>query len=135
MLSRVLKLALLGGVGYLLYKHFYSTKKNDVFENKDIENIKDGRTTYYGDSKEDYVRGFPMPNNINDIKGNKVFVITKPKQYVFGEKPKSMFEVELKKETNRVTYNNNNNIPVGSEYVADYDKIKDKLLMNEKNTK
>jgi hypothetical protein len=133
MLNKILKLALLGGVGYLLYKHFYLTKKNDVNKDVHLANQKDGRTAYYGDTKNEYIRGFPLPNNINDLKVNQMWVITKPKQSVFDEPERTMFQVDVFKETNRLVYNNENYVPKKS-YVADYDKVKDKIVMNEKYT-
>jgi hypothetical protein len=134
MLSKILKLAVLGGVGYLLYKHFYLNKKDDVYKNTDSKNEKDERTLYYGDTKDEYVRGFPMPNNINDLKANKIWVITKPKQSVFGEPERAMIQLDVFKDTNRLVYNNENYV-IKNPYVADYDKVKDKIVMNEKYTK
>lgn len=133
MISKILKLAVLGGVGYLLYKHFYLNKKDDVNKNTDSKNEKDGRTAYYGDTKDEYVRGFPLPNNINDLKANKIWVITKPKQSVFGEPERAMIQLDVFKDTNRLVYNNENYVQKNP-YVADYDKVKDKIVMNEKYT-
>ena len=45
--------------------------------------------------------------------------------------PKSMFKVNLSKDDNRVIFTNYNN---QDKYVAEYDKIKDKLLMAENYT-
>ncbi len=125
--NRFLGILLLGGAGYLFYKYYYLPnygKKTEEPTNE-LEEVDDGRTTFYGDSKNDYVRGFVMPPKITDFNSNEILVITKPKQTVFSFEPKSMFKVNLDKDANRVIFTSYSN---QEKFIAEYDKIKDKLV-------
>ena len=126
--NRFLGILLLGGAGYLFYKYYYLPfygKKIEESTNNFEEQI-DNRTTFYGDSKDDYVRGYVLPPKITDIKFNEIHVITKPQQSVFNFEPRTMFRVKLNKDDNRVILTNYKN---QDEYIAQYDNIKDKLVM------
>ena len=129
-----LKLLELGGVGYLVYKYYYipyQLRKNKENEVDNVRNLNDGRTTYYGENKTDYVRGFPLPAKITDIKENKIWVISKPDKYVFGQNPRGMFQVNLSKDVNRIIYSPTNK----EEFILDYNIAKDKLVMSNDYTK
>ena len=125
--NRFLGILLLGGAGYLFYKYyylpFYGKKKEESTNN--FEEQVDDRTTFYGASKDDYVRGYVLPPKITDIKLDEIHVITKPEQSVFNFEPRTMFKVKLDKDSNRVISINFKN----EEYIAEYEKIKDKLVM------
>lgn len=134
--SRFLGILLLGGAGYLFYKYYYLpmyVKKAEESTNKIEEEI-DGRTTFYGNSKDEYVRGFILPSKITDIKFDEIDVITKPKESVFNQQPRTMFRVKLIKDKNRVIYFVKYD-EKQSEYISEYDKIKDKLVMLKDYTK
>jgi hypothetical protein len=131
--NRFLGILLLGGAGYLFYKYYYlpNYKKIEEPTNDFEQQDDDGRITFYGDSQDDFVRGYVMPQKITDIKSNEIFVITKPKQTVFSFEPKSMFKVTLDKDANRVffaDYSNKEN------FIVEYEKIKNKLLMAQNYT-
>ncbi len=51
-----------------------------------------------GENGVSYVRGYPMPNTINDFSIDKPMLITKPDVFIFNEKPRSGFQVVLDKE-------------------------------------
>jgi hypothetical protein len=129
--NTLLKIFVLGGVGYLIYKYYYLPSQSPKIEYPSIEPIEDdGRSTFYGISKSDYVRGFRLPDKIKDIKYNKIYVITKPNEKLFGLSPRTMFEINLNTDTNRVIYSETN-----KDYIADYDKIKNKIVMSKDYTK
>jgi len=136
MSNTFLKLAVIGGIGYLWYKYYYLPSQLQREKDKEVEpNFpNDGRTAYFGDSKTDYVRGFPLPENINDIKVNTIFVITKPKVTLFNQQPRTMMEVSLLKDVNRIVYFDKNK-PDVERYIVDYKEVKDKLVMNNDYTK
>jgi len=128
-----LKILLLGGVGYLIYKYYYLPSKDVKKEIDSLENFdEDGRSVFYGNTKDEYVRGFPLPQKITDIKHNKIYVITKPNQSIFDLPPRAMFGVDLNIEANRVIYSENKK---DEGFIADYDKIKDKIVMAKDYTK
>lgn len=132
-----LKLAVIGGVGYLWYKYYYlpaQIQKQKDKENEEPVFPNDGRTAFYGDSKSDYVRGFPLPENINDIKSNTIFVISKPKINIFNQTPRTMMEVSLLKDVNRIVYFDKTK-PDWEKFIVDYKEVKDKLVMNQDYTK
>jgi hypothetical protein len=134
--NRFLGILLLGGAGYLFYKYYYLPMYGEKIEestNKFEEEI-DGRTTFYGDSKDEYVRGFIFPSKITDIKFDEIDVITKPKESVFNLEPRTMFRVKLNKDKNRVVYASKHN-EKQSEYISEYEKVKDKLVMLKDYTK
>jgi hypothetical protein len=139
MSNTFLKILVLGGVGYLIYKYYYLPHENinniNTNTNNDIDNSKydeiDGKTTFYGDSKKDFIRGFPLPKSINEINENVIYVLSKPKQYVFGQNPRGMFKVKLFKDSNTLTYES----PDKKVFVVNYDDIRDKLVMNKDYTK
>lgn len=135
MSNTFLKILVLGGVGYLIYKYYYlPTKREDVVYPA-LEPIKeDGKTTFYGSTKDDFVRGFSLPKEITDIQYNKIYVITKPNESLFGLPPRAMFEITLNRDTNRVMYSANASYK-SQEYIADYDKIKNKIVMSKDYTK
>jgi hypothetical protein len=123
-----LKLAIIGGVGYLVYKYYYLPSqqgvKHDTTPNFD-EN--DGKTTFYGNSKEDYVRGYPLPDKISDIDSDKITVIVKPNETVFDKSSKTSFEIDVAKNLNRMIYfDNSKSEPF--KYMAEYDELKNKLI-------
>jgi hypothetical protein len=134
--NRLLGILLLGGAGYLFYKYYYlpmyGEKKEESINS--IQDEIDGRTVFYGDSKDDYVRGFILPSKITDIKYDEIDVITKPKQSVFNQQPRTMFRVKLDKEKNRVFYVLEYD-EKKSEYISEYEKVKDKLVMAKDYTK
>ena len=135
--KNLLRLILIGGIGYLFYKYYYlpnKAKKDSDNLGEDLENINDGRTTFYGDTKDDYVRGFPLPDNINDIKVNEIDVITKPKQSLFNNSPRTMFKIGLVKNNNDIVYFDKTNLE-WVKHFAKYDEVKDKLVMNQEYTK
>jgi hypothetical protein len=126
--NRFLGILLLGGAGYLFYKYYYLPFYGKKIEEptNNIEEQIDGATKFYGDSKDDYIRGYVLPSKITDIKIDEIFVLTKPKQSVFSYEPKSMFKVTLDKDANRVIFTNYSN---QDKYIAEYEKIKDNLVM------
>ena len=134
--SRFLGILLLGGAGYLFYKYYYLPMYGEKTEEStnNIQDENDDRITFYGDSKDDYVRGFILPSKITDIKFNEIDVITKPKELVFNHQPRTMFRVKLDKDKNRVVYALKYD-EKQSEYISEYDKIKDKLVMLKDYTK
>jgi hypothetical protein len=129
-MSNIFKLAIIGGVGYLLYKHYYLPYRDKL--DKDSKNKQDfpddGRTAYFGDTQDEYVRGFPLPENINDIKLKTITVISKPKFEVFGQTPRAMMEVVLMKDLDKVVYFDKNKTE-HEKYIVDYNEVKDKLVM------
>lgn len=129
-----LKLAVLSGIAYLWYKYYYLPNQNNIANQKNNQNnfdVEDGRTFYYGKSKDEYVSGFPMPSKITDIKSKKIFILTKPNEFVFGVNPRGLIEVELLKDTNRIVYQARNK----ESYIAEYDNVKDKIVMLKDYTK
>jgi hypothetical protein len=110
----------------------YGEEKEESIDS--VQDEIDGRTTFYGDSKNDYIRGFILPSKITDIKFDEIDVITKPKQSVFNEQPRTMFRVKLDKDKNRIIYALKYD-EKQSEYISEYDKIKDKLVMLKDYTK
>lgn len=128
-----LKLIVLGGVGYLIYKYYYLPKQEQekFLQSKDIESIKDGRTVFYGETKKDYVRGFPLPKKITDIKKDTIWVLIKPNEQVLGQNERGLIQVQVLKDMNRLAYTT----PKKESFIADYDEIKNKLVMNQDYTK
>lgn len=133
-MNNLFKLIVLGGIGYVIYKYYYIPLKQKEYTESLLppHNINDGRTTFYGKDKYDYIRGFPMPDKITDIKENVIDVITKPNVIVFNQVGRTSFKVSLNKDANRVIYNSGDTD--GKQYNADYDAVKDKLVMNEDYT-
>lgn len=130
-----IKILLLGGVGYLIYKYYYLPSIEVKNEYSALEPFdEDGRSVFYGNTNDEYVRGFPLPQKITDIKHNKIFIITKPNQSIFDLPPRAMVGVDLNIETNRVIYSENTSEKKGG-YIADYDNIKDKIVMVKDYTK
>ncbi len=134
--SRFLSVLLLGGAGYLFYKYYYlpmyGEKKEESIDS--VQDEIDGRTVFYGDSKDDYVRGYVLPSKITDIKYDEIDVITKPKQSIFNHLPRTMFRVKLDRDKNRVIYVLQYD-EKQSEYISEYEKVKDKLVMVKDYTK
>lgn len=124
-MKNLLKILAVGGVVYLAYRYLYPyfQQKNEV--EKDFPN--DGRTTFYGEDGASYVRGFILPENIDDFQTNEPTLITKPDEYLFGEQPRTAIEVKLDREKNKIQH-----ISVQDPkkiFVADYNEVKDKLVM------
>jgi hypothetical protein len=133
--NTLLKIFVLGGVGYLIYKYYYLPSQSPKTEYPSIEPIEDdGRSIFYGSSKSDYVRGFSFPPKITDIEFNQIDVITKPDETIFDLPPRTMFRVNLNKDTNRIIYFVNTDSQI-KEFIADYDKVKDKIVMSKNYTK
>lgn len=133
-MNNLAKILLLGGVGYLIYKYYYlpNTKSQEVEPIIPPQDIDDDRTTFYGKNKGEYVRGFSMPDKITDIKTNVIDIITKPNEMVFNQIGRTGFRVFLNKDANRVIYNSGNTEQ--TKYSADYNAIKDKIVMNKDYT-
>ena len=133
--NSLLKILLLGSVGYLIYKYYYLPSREIKNENSTLETFnEDGRSIFYGDTKDDFVRGFPFPKKITDIKHNSIYIITKPNESIFDLPPRAMVSVYLNTETNRIIYPKNTS-EKGEEYIANYDKVKDKMVMAKDYTK
>lgn len=131
-MNSLFKLLLLGGVGYLVYKYYYLPNKNKGDVVQSVPNLDEGRIIFYGKSKDEYVTGFPMPNKITDIKANQIDVLSKPNEDIFGQTGRTMLKVSLDKENNKVFYQNIQN---NESFNADYDLVKDKIVMNKDYTK
>jgi len=125
-MKNFIKILALGGVVYLAYRYLYPY----LLEKKETKpefDENDGRTTYWGKDGISYVRGYVMPNNIDDFQTNNPLLIIKPDEELFGERPRSVIEVKIDREKNKVQY-----VPSHTPkelYVADYDEIKDKVAM------
>lgn len=129
-----LKLAVLGGVVYLAYKYLYPyllEKSNKEYADVEEYDENDGKTTFRGEDGVSYVRGYLMPNTINDFAIDKPMLITKPDVFIFNEKPRSGFQVVLDREKNKIKYFPPNPNQLNEIYIADYNEVKDKFVMLE----
>jgi len=131
-MKNFIKILALGGVVYLAYRYLYPY----LLEKKETEpqfDENDGRTTYWGTDGISYVRGYAMPNNIDDFSINNPILITKPDEEIFGEPPRTAIEVKLDREKNKIEY-----YPVQRPkeiFVADYNELKDRVVMLNKDLK
>ena len=124
-MKNVLKILALGGVVYLAYRYLYPYLQQRMEVEQEFPD--DGRTTFYGEDGASYVRGFILPENIDDFQTNEPILITKPDEYLFGEQPRTAIEVKLDREKNKIQH-----ISVQDPkkiFVADYNEVKDKLVM------
>ena len=135
MSNTILKLAILGGAGYLVYKYYYLPSqqlKNPSTKPPFDEN--DGKTTYYGNSKDDYVRGYPLPDKIDKINSDKITVIVKPNETVFDKPSKTSFQIDVAKNLNRIIYfDTSKSEPL--KYMGEYDELKNKLITDKDYSK
>jgi hypothetical protein len=87
----------------------------------------DDRKTFYSKdgNKENYVKGYDLPTEINKLNpvNGKVMFITLPDVAVFGEKGKAAIEASVNTNTNSIIYNGIN---------LDYSFLKDKLALIDK---
>jgi hypothetical protein len=135
MSNTLLKLVVIGGVGYLAYKYYYLPKiEKEKKSDEPSFDVNDGKTTFYGNSKSDYVRGFSLPENINDLKSEKVTLIVKPNEKVFNKVGKNSFEADIFKDTKRIVYFDKSTAEP-SKYMAEYDELKNKLITDKDYTK
>lgn len=131
-MKNFIKILALGGIVYLAYRYLYPY----LLEKKETEpqfDENDGRTTYWGTDGISYVRGYAMPNNIDDFSINNPILITKPDEEIFGEPPRTAIEVKLDREKNKIEY-----YPVQRPkeiFVADYNELKDRVVMLNKDLK
>lgn len=129
-MKNIVKILLVGGSIYLAYKYIYPYFKNKNV-NKPITNDDDddesGKITFYGLDKKSYVRGYVLPNSINDFTSNNVILILKPDEFLFGEKPRTAIEVTLDKGKNIITHTTIQE-PI-KQYQADYDEVKNKFAL------
>lgn len=131
-MKNVLKVIAVGGILYLAYKYLYpylleQSKQKPTFDEND------DRTTYWGKDGVSYVRGYPMPTNIDDFQINNPTLITKPDEQIFGEPPRTAIQVKLDREKNKIEY-----YPIQRPkeiYVADYKDLKDRVVMLNKDLK
>jgi len=124
-MKNILKILVVGGVVYLAYRYLYPYLQQKIAVEDEFPD--DGRTTFYGEDGVSYVRGFVLPNDINDFKINEPTLITKPDEFIFGENPRTAIEVKLDKEKNKIQHIASQNPK--KIYIADYNEIKDKLVM------
>ena len=118
-------------VGGLVLAYWYLVKKPyEVKKASDENNVKDDKNTFYGKDKNDYIRGYKMPDNIDDLKpiSNKVLIATKPDTNVFNQEPRSAINVIVNKKGKTLSYSLNG---TGS-FVEDYDKLKDSIVLTDK---
>jgi hypothetical protein len=131
-MKNVLKILAVGGIVYLAYRYLYPY----LLEKKETElqfDENDDRTTFWGEDEVSYVRGYAMPNNIDDFSINNPILITKPDEEIFGEPPRTAIEVKLDREKNKIEY-----YPVQRPkeiFVADYNELKDRVVMLNKDLK
>ena len=131
-MKNVLKILVIGGIVYVGYKYLYPyllqmNKEKPIFDEND------DRTTFWGKDEVSYVRGYAMPNNIDDFQINNPILITKPDEEIFGEPPRTAIEVKLDREKNKIEY-----YPVQRPkeiFVADYNELKDRVVMLNKDLK
>lgn len=118
-------------VGGLVLAYWYLVKKPyEVKKVSNENNVKDDKNTFYGKDKNDYIRGYKMPDNINDLKpiSNKILIATKPDTNVFNQEPRSAINVIVNKKDKTLSYSLN-----GTEsFVEDYDKLKDSIVLTDK---
>ena len=76
------------------------------------------------------MRGYILPNNINDFPSNSVILISKPDEFIFEESPRSAIEVVLDKQKNKINYTTSQ-IPI-KRFDADYDDVKNKFVLLKK---
>ena len=124
-MKKILKILAVGGIVYLAYKYLYPYLKEEKSAEENFPN--DGRTTFYGKNGKSYVRGFVLPEDINDFQTNEPILITKPDEWIFDERPRSSIQVKLDREKNKIQYISVNNPK--KIYVADYNELKNKLVM------
>ena len=118
-------------VGGLVLAYWYLVKKPyEVKKVSNENNVKDDKNTFYGKDKNDYIRGYKMPDNIDDLKpiSNKILIATKPDTNVFNQEPRSAINVIVNKKGKTLSYSLN-----GTEsFVEDYDKLKDSIVLMDK---
>ena len=118
-------------LGGLVVAYWYLVKKPYEVKNSSNENkVKDDKNTFYGKDKNDYIRGYKMPDNIDDLKpiSNKILIATKPDTNVFNQEPRSAINVIVNKKGKTLSYSLN-----GTEsFVEDYDKLKDSIVLTDK---
>jgi hypothetical protein len=118
-------------LGGLVLAYWYLVKKPYEVKNSSNENkVKDDKNTFYGKDKNDYIRGYKMPDNIDDLKpiSNKILIATKPDTNVFNQEPRSAINVIVDKKRKTLSYSSK-----GTEnLVEDYDKLKDSIVLTDK---
>jgi hypothetical protein len=129
-MNKLLKILLVGGVIYIAYKYIYPNFKNKTINKPNINENDDDKITFYGKDKVSYVRGYILPDNINDFPSNSVILISKPDEFIFGESPRSAIEVVLDKQKNKINYTTSQ-IPI-KRFDADYDDVKNKFVLLKK---
>lgn len=129
-MNKLLKILLVGGAIYIAYKYIYPNFKNKTINKPNNNENDDDKTTFYGKDKVSYVRGYILPNNINDFPSNSVILISKPDEFIFEESPRSAIEVVLDKQKNKINYTTSQ-IPI-KRFDADYDDVKNKFVLLKK---
>ena len=97
-----------------------------------IEN--DDRETFQGNNPVDYIRGYEMPNSINDLITNtngQIFVGTKPDTNVFGQEPRSAIFVEVDVANNELIYESSMDGQT-KEISLKYENVKDSIVLMDK---
>jgi len=124
-MKNILKILAVGGVVYLAYRYLYPYLQQRTEAQEEFPD--DGRATFYGEDGVSYVRGFVLPDNIDDFKINEPILITKPDEFIFGENPRTAIEVKLDREKNKIQHIS----PQDAKkiFIADYNEVKDKLVM------
>ena len=118
-------------VGGLVLAYWYLVKKPyEVKKVSNENNVKDDKNTFYGKDKNDYIRGYKMPENIDDLKpiSNKILIATKPDTKVFNQEPRSAINVIVNKKGKTLSYSSNDT----ESFVEDYDKLKDSIVLTDK---
>lgn len=118
-------------VGGLVLAYWYLVKKPyEVKKVSNENNVKDDKNTFYGKDKNDYIRGYKMPDNIDDLKpiSNKILIATKPDTNVFNQEPRSAINVIVNKKGKTLSYSLNDT----ESFVEDYDKLKDSIVLTDK---
>ena len=118
-------------LGGLVVAYWYLVKKPYEVKNSSNENkVKDDKNTFYGEDKNNYIRGYKMPDNIEDLKpiSNEILIATKPDTNVFNQEPRSAINVIVDKKRKTLSYSSK-----GTEnLVEDYDKLKDSIVLTDK---
>jgi len=97
-----------------------------------IEN--DDRETFQGNNPVDYIRGYAMPNSINDLIPNtngQIYVATKPDTNVFGQEPRSGIFLEVDVANNELIYEGSMDGQT-KEISLKYDNVKDSIVLMDK---
>lgn len=101
--SGLKSLIIIGGILVVAYWYFNIRKSKKVNPQDAI----DGKTTFYSEKGDSFVRGYDMPTDISQLKPDdkgEILITQKPDANIFGEVPSTGIKVTVDKENKTLVY-------------------------------